>query len=128
MKNFIDTTGNQTSDFPACSAVPQPTAPPRDPTEYVYTGHLQVIFKKISEARNFIQLFTKTIRYNLILLTQTDRPFNISVAMSMVFAAEPRRSEGQIRRLNSTSKKLNFYKIPIWQALANNFQNGRAIF
>ena len=29
MKNSIDTIGNQTRDLPACSAVPQPTAPPR---------------------------------------------------------------------------------------------------
>jgi hypothetical protein len=29
MKNFNDTIGNRTSDLPACSAVPQPTAPPR---------------------------------------------------------------------------------------------------
>jgi len=30
-KNSIDTIGNQTRDLPACSAVPQPTAPPRAP-------------------------------------------------------------------------------------------------
>jgi hypothetical protein len=29
MKNSGDTIGNQTRDLPACSAVPQPTAPPR---------------------------------------------------------------------------------------------------
>ena len=31
MENSNDTTGNRTRDFPACSAVPQPTAPPRAP-------------------------------------------------------------------------------------------------
>jgi len=31
MKNFNDTIGNRTRDLPACSAVPQPTAPPRAP-------------------------------------------------------------------------------------------------
>ena len=31
MKNSNDTIGNQTCDLPACSAVPQPTAPPRVP-------------------------------------------------------------------------------------------------
>jgi hypothetical protein len=31
MKNSNDTTGNRTRDLPACSAVPQPTAPPRAP-------------------------------------------------------------------------------------------------
>jgi len=28
-KNSSDTIGNRTRDLPACSAVPQPTAPPR---------------------------------------------------------------------------------------------------
>jgi hypothetical protein len=31
MKNSNDTIGNRTRDFPACTAVPQPTAPPRAP-------------------------------------------------------------------------------------------------
>ena len=31
MKNSNDTIGNRTHDLPACSAVPQPTAPPRAP-------------------------------------------------------------------------------------------------
>jgi hypothetical protein len=29
MKNFNDTVGNRTRDLPACSAVSQPTVPPR---------------------------------------------------------------------------------------------------
>jgi hypothetical protein len=33
MKNFIDTVGNQTRDLLTCSAVPQPTALPRVPSE-----------------------------------------------------------------------------------------------
>jgi hypothetical protein len=31
MKNSNDTIGNRTCDVPVCSAVPQPTAPPRAP-------------------------------------------------------------------------------------------------
>jgi hypothetical protein len=31
MKNSSDTIGNRTRDLPACSTVPQPTAPPRTP-------------------------------------------------------------------------------------------------
>jgi hypothetical protein len=31
MKNSNDTIGNRTRDLPACSAVPQSTAPPRAP-------------------------------------------------------------------------------------------------
>jgi hypothetical protein len=33
MKNSNDTTGNRTRDLSACSAVPQPTAPPRAPPQ-----------------------------------------------------------------------------------------------
>ena len=32
MKNSYDTIGNRTRDLPTCSAVPQPTAPPRTPS------------------------------------------------------------------------------------------------
>ena len=38
MKNSNDTIGNGTRDLPTCSAVPQPTAPPRTPG-FGYTGH-----------------------------------------------------------------------------------------
>jgi hypothetical protein len=31
MKNSNDTIGSRTRDLPSCSAVPQPTAPPRTP-------------------------------------------------------------------------------------------------
>ena len=34
MKNSNDTIGNRTRDLPACSAVPQPTAPPRSQNAY----------------------------------------------------------------------------------------------
>ena len=37
MKNSIDTIGNRTPHLPACSAVPQPTAPPCAPIDiYIY--------------------------------------------------------------------------------------------
>jgi hypothetical protein len=35
MKNSSDTNGKRTRDLPACSAVPQPTALPRDPFQMV---------------------------------------------------------------------------------------------
>jgi hypothetical protein len=35
VKNSSDTIGNRTRDLPACSVVPQPTAPPRAPLCYV---------------------------------------------------------------------------------------------
>jgi len=42
MKNFNDTIGNRTRDLPACSAVPQPTAPPRTPSIYVLHVKIKV--------------------------------------------------------------------------------------
>jgi hypothetical protein len=37
MKNSNDTIGNRTRDLPACSAVPQPSAPSRAPVNHIYT-------------------------------------------------------------------------------------------
>jgi hypothetical protein len=37
MKNSNDAIGDRTRDLPACSAVPQPTAPPRAPLGLVCT-------------------------------------------------------------------------------------------
>jgi len=39
MKNSNGTIGNRTSELPACSAVPQPTAPPRAPTVWYVLSH-----------------------------------------------------------------------------------------
>ena len=42
MKNSNDTIGNRTHDLPSCSAVPQPTAPPRAPnydTVFHFSNH-----------------------------------------------------------------------------------------
>jgi hypothetical protein len=50
MKNSNDTIGNRTRDLPACSAVPQQTAPPRAPIEIQY-DILNIIFGKHLNAR-----------------------------------------------------------------------------
>jgi len=53
-KNSNGTIGNRTRDLPACSAVPQPTAPPRVPSvilqpfkksrnNWHYIGHIQLV-------------------------------------------------------------------------------------
>jgi hypothetical protein len=36
MTNSNETNGNRTRDLPACSAVSQPTAPPRAPNCFIY--------------------------------------------------------------------------------------------
>ena len=58
MKNSNDTIGNRTRDLPACSAVPQPTAPPRAPKIYtVISKYLRPSMEfascRSSEATNF---------------------------------------------------------------------------
>jgi hypothetical protein len=59
MKNSIDTIGNRTPGFPACSAVPQPTAPPRTLSAdgrrmnmEQYQVEIDVLGKKIIPVRN----------------------------------------------------------------------------
>jgi hypothetical protein len=46
MKNSNDTIGNRTRDLPACSAVPQPTAPPRDPMSARYVRFAVMILER----------------------------------------------------------------------------------
>ena len=46
MKNSNDTIGNRTRDLPTSSAVPQPTAPPRDPnTGYFVLNNINRVFR-----------------------------------------------------------------------------------
>jgi len=47
MKNSSDTIGNRTRDLPTCSAVPQPTVPPRAP-HYAVIINNYIIVTKIS--------------------------------------------------------------------------------
>ena len=58
IKNSNDTIGNRTRDLPACSAVPQPTAPPRAPRYYVSSCNINTFFKKSSHIYLVITLAT----------------------------------------------------------------------
>jgi hypothetical protein len=49
MKNSNDTIGNRTRDLSACSAVPQPTAPPRAPSLYVVVPYKMFSYQICSE-------------------------------------------------------------------------------
>jgi len=42
MKNSKDTIGNRIREIPACSAVPQPTPPPRTPTHNTEESQLDI--------------------------------------------------------------------------------------
>jgi len=49
MKYSNDTIGNRTRDLPACSAVPQPTAPPRTPFHCVVQLILQMKYIRLKQ-------------------------------------------------------------------------------
>ena len=59
MKNFNDTIGNRTRDFPACSAVPQPTAPPRARGKVIVS--LIRKYLKVVLYHNSLRKFLKTL-------------------------------------------------------------------
>jgi len=55
-----------------------------------------------------MKLFSKSIRYALIILTKPERPLSVSVWRLMAIAAEARyRAEGQFRVLKSTLNKIS---------------------
>jgi hypothetical protein len=47
MKKSTDTIGNGTRDLPVCSAVPQPTAPPRPPGIWIKAGNLECFYHHV---------------------------------------------------------------------------------
>ena len=51
MKNSSDNIGNRTRDLPACSAVPQPTVPPR-------ASHLHKYEMKIANMQSDLKMCT----------------------------------------------------------------------
>ena len=70
MKNSNDTIGNRTRDLPTCSAVPQPTAPPRAP---LYIILLLLFVNKIDQ----LPLASIWSSYSKILEAHTTRlPIN----------------------------------------------------
>jgi hypothetical protein len=56
MKNSNDTIGNRTSDLPACSAVPQPNAPPRAPDVLTMAGSGLGLHGLVSPLQSFTQV------------------------------------------------------------------------
>jgi len=63
-----------------------------------------------------MKLCSKSIRHQLIVLTETEHPLNISVSLPMAFSVEAHRAEGQFRRLKSTLYKTKLSKISILHA------------
>jgi len=59
MKNSNDTIGNRIRDLPACSAVPQPTAPPRAPPAYMVRPYSENGRRKIIQNSTEVDAETK---------------------------------------------------------------------
>jgi hypothetical protein len=66
MKNSNHTIGNRASHLPACSAVPQATAPPRAPVKFVLTGKKKkYIYMNIRIPFHFSKFQLKIIKYDV---------------------------------------------------------------
>ena len=67
MKKSSDTIGNRTRDLLACSAVPQPTAPPRAPTplstvhKYRISGEISYVYPQSTSRKCKQQLPPKRL-------------------------------------------------------------------
>jgi hypothetical protein len=72
---------------------------------------LQVILTTGSEVGQFLNYVLKLS----VISTETERPQNISLALSMAFAAEMHRVEGQVRRFTVNIKQTEVSKISIWR-------------
>ena len=59
MKNSSDTIGNRTRDLPACRAVPQPTAPPRAPTDFITPTILDERFRLCNKIMLMVFRFSR---------------------------------------------------------------------
>jgi len=66
MKNYKDNIGNRTRDLPACSAVPQPNAPPRTVSYviYIYPQILRNMMDVKREIQDCIRGRTSKISYS----------------------------------------------------------------
>ena len=64
MKNSNDTIGNQTYDLPACSAVPEPTAPPHASSVF---KHQSIIYNDeiCGSFQKFCTLYVFSLKMNL---------------------------------------------------------------
>jgi hypothetical protein len=81
LKNYSDSFGNRTRDLPACSAVPQPTAPPRTPNFMVLT--LRCFSRTVGIAQNTLKSETITA---VFLLLQVFRFQDVHFFLEMVDA------------------------------------------
>ena len=78
MKNSNDTIGNRTRDLPACSAVPQPTAPPRAPINIIYTKNIVVLWLTLI----YIYIYTLVVLFQFYSQMWLDAKFESKFGIS----------------------------------------------
>jgi hypothetical protein len=76
----------------------------------IYETHLLVRFTTGSEVATVPELRSKSTTYQLFVLTETECTLDISLSLSMAFAAEAYRVVGQVPRFKSAINKLNSLK------------------
>jgi len=69
MKNSSDIIGNRTRDLPACSAVPQPTAPPRAPFLLLVTTVYTIQCVPTDSNLNYVDVYNEAFLVTIPLLS-----------------------------------------------------------
>jgi len=78
MKNSNDTIGNRTRDLPACSAVPQPTAPPRVPDLRGTRGYLLLCLKMVSHL-----LICASVKNDILDEVQNQKTVSVNISHAL---------------------------------------------
>ena len=93
MKNYNDTTGNRIRDLPACSAVPQPTAPPRAPNTKRSLLKLQVLTAIYSAAHSSPKQQFERKKVMLVILVKAAcvlmKTSLLQIRLRSLFATQP---------------------------------------
>ena len=122
MKNSNDTIGNRTRDIPACSAVPEPTAPPRAPTQHTVMAPKSQLYYSIllyrSTVLNFTQeqatkaqrrgeMYSSALSLTSALdgggwLTSAPALYHLEITRSLLYRRldGPQRLSGQVRKIS----------------------------
>jgi hypothetical protein len=80
MKNFHDTAGKRTRGLPACSAVPQPAAPPRAPYLKKYQENTQLLSGTLVCIPNRLSILV-LVHLNFIFLNSGLQSLSLSLSL-----------------------------------------------
>ena len=116
MKNSNDIK-NRTRDLPACSAAPQPTAPPRAPLHYSTSSQNSVLLgdlpRRVCEPRSSYDDAVEVVLLRFVLMAQTHAPR--STFLRIIFL---RSSSNSVQFFSALSRRVLF--VPRRKAVALN--------